>query len=241
MADTINFTSLGLTGTGLVVQNAPKSFNKFSVGSPGFAVQKADGTCIVRSIIGSSDVPTTNPTGSGGDVGISLSDTGVTPGTYFGAILVDAKGRITFASNIIDTSSGAFEVVSIKQPSGFTNGNALQQAAGVQTTDATATPIISIIVAEGESITVSGSITGAKDDHTQAVGGRFQVTARRASGGNVTLIGAAQVNVQSSSTATFTCDVDVGSQAVRVLVTGVVANTYNWTTNYIAQRVKSNT
>lgn len=137
--------------------------------------------------------------------------------------------------------AGTFSTINAKQPSGFTGANAIQQVAGVQTTNATQTVLASVLVNQTESITLSGTITAAQSDHTNAVGGTFSITARRASGGNVTLIGSVVTSVQSSSAATFTCAVDTGTQTVRILVTGVAATTYNWVTNYTYQKVLTNT
>lgn len=142
---------------------------------------------------------------------------------------------------LLTPTAGKFSTITAAQPSGFTDANAIQQVAGVQTTNATPTVLASVVVNQTESITLSGTITAAQSDHTNAVGGSFSITARRASGGNVTLIGSVVTNVQSSSTATFTCAVDTGTQTVRILVTGVAVTTYNWAANYTYQKILTNT
>ena len=100
----------------------------------------------------------------------------------------------------------------------------------VTTANNTATNVASIVVDEDQVITLKGFVVGNQDDFSDACGGDYLITARRASGGNVTLIGSAIVNVNSSSTATFTADVDTGTQTVRVRVTGITAETWNWST-----------
>ncbi len=100
-----------------------------------------------------------------------------------------------------------------------------------QTSDATVTTIYSFPVQELECITLSGIISGSNTAKSDSCGGNFTITARRASGGNVTLIGSAVVNVNSTSSATFTCDVDTSTQSIRVRVTGLAATTYDWKIN----------
>lgn len=159
--------------------------------------------------------PSTTVTISGGTIdGTSIGDT------------IPAAARIT--------------TLSITQPAGFSNSPIRQLAAGVQTTNATQTALVSILLNEAESITLSGTITAAQSDHSNAVGGTFSITARRATAGNVTLVGSVVTNVQSSSAATFTCAVDTGTQTVRVLVTGIAATIYNWAANYTYQLVLTN-
>lgn len=141
----------------------------------------------------------------------------------------------------IALNTSIFSSLTLQQPSGFTGANAISQVAGVQTTNATQTVLASVVVNQTESITLTGTITGAQSDHTNAVGGNFTIVAHRASGGNVTLVGSVITNVESSSAATFTCGVDTGTQTVRILVTGIAATTYNWVSNYTYQKVLTNT
>jgi hypothetical protein len=157
------------------------------------------------------------------------SDVAITGGTINGT---------SFGDSI--PSTGRVTALSITQPVGFSGSSSVRQVAGVQTTNATPTVLVSILLNESESITLSGTIIGAQSNHSNAVGGTFSITARRASGGNVTLIGSVVTNVESSSAATFTCAVDTGTQTVRVLVTGVAATTYNWAANYTYQLVLTN-
>lgn len=123
---------------------------------------------------------------------------------------------------------------------GFQGSETYEKQGFVQTTDATVTTLASVSLAELESVTLKGTISAAQSDHTNMVGGDFMISARRASGGNVTLVGSVVTNVNSSSAATFTCDVDTGTQTVRVRVTGVAATTYNWGCSYSYQKILNN-
>lgn len=108
--------------------------------------------------------------------------------------------------------------------------SAVEGRATVQTTDATVTTIASVSVAEDEVVTVTATVSGAIADYSAAIGGTLMIVARRAAGGNVTLVGSVTTDVEedSGSSPTFTADVDTGTQTVRVRVTGVAAETWNW-------------
>ena len=110
-------------------------------------------------------------------------------------------------------------------------------AATVATTDATLTTIASIALAELACKTVTGTIVAASADYTNACGGTFTVTARRATGGNVTLANTPSVIVASTSSALFNATVDTGTQSILITVTGIAATTYNWSAKYVVQTV----
>lgn len=98
------------------------------------------------------------------------------------------------------------------------------------TTDATVTTLLAVLVAEAMAVTISGTVTGVKAGGGAAIGGSFMVTARRATGGNVTLVGSASIstNEDSSGTPAVTIDADTGTQTVRVRVQGISAETWYW-------------
>ena len=123
----------------------------------------------------------------------------------------------------------------------YTGSDVYSLQNGIHTTDATVTTLASVVLNQLESITMWGTVTGAQSDHTNAVGGTFNITAYRPNAGNVTLAGFVNVNVNSSSAATFTANVDTGTQTVRIQVTGVVAVVYNWVCSYSYQKVLLNT
>lgn len=119
----------------------------------------------------------------------------------------------------------------------FTGSQSVHKQSQIQTTDATPIAIDAIFLNNLESITVKGTITGSTIDHTNSCGGDFLITARRAAAANITLVGSIVTNVNSTTTATFTVDVVVAGQSVRILVTGIAATTYNWVTDYTYQKV----
>lgn len=110
----------------------------------------------------------------------------------------------------------------------------VQLAASVQTTDATATDIATIALAEGEAVTVRGMVVGLKSDGSAACGGDFRATFRRAAGGNVTLVGSLSANVSedSAGSPSFTVVADTTAQTVAIRVTGVAAETWEWQVMY---------
>lgn len=159
-------------------------------------------------------------------------------GTSFGANTYASGQQTEGGSWYAGTGVG---MVMAAPKTGYRGSELIQNQAFVQTTDATQTTLFSIVLNQLESITLKGTITAAQSDHTNMVGGDFEICARRASGGNVTLVGSVIDNVNSSSAATFTCDVDTGTQTIRVRVTGVAATTYNWTSSYSYQKILNNT
>jgi len=102
---------------------------------------------------------------------------------------------------------------------------------------AVATAIASVVLNEEEAITLKGQIIGSNVAHTDITGGTFMICARRTTAGNVTQVGTTTVDIKADSTATFTCDVDIGTQTVRVMVTGIAATSYNWTTTFEYQKM----
>jgi len=118
---------------------------------------------------------------------------------------------------------------------GYSNTNLIKRQTAVATTDATATTIISIPVAEGEAIMVKASVLMNRS--TAAEGAYFNVEAafRRASGGNVTQIsttGALVSKEDSSGSPSVAFNVNTTSQTLELKVTGEAAKTFYWLANY---------
>lgn len=122
---------------------------------------------------------------------------------------------------------------------GFNGSEYILTQGGLQTSDNTTQTLASIPLNTNESITIMGDVVGAQSDHSNAVGGSFTGTARRASG-NIALVGTPSINVHSSSTATFSVDVDTASQSIRLRATGVSATTYNWVATVQYQKILTN-
>ncbi|MBX3081726.1 MAG: hypothetical protein KF716_08820 [Anaerolineae bacterium] len=91
------------------------------------------------------------------------------------------------------------------------------------TTDNTVTTLLSVPVAEARAVTISGYVTGVQADGGAAIGGSYLVTARRATGGDVTIVGTASISMQEDhggGTPAVTIDADTATQTVRVRVQG---------------------
>jgi hypothetical protein len=124
---------------------------------------------------------------------------------------------------LISTGSlaGSFQAIKFQQPEIFITG---------QTTNATQTVLYSFPLSILQSATLQGNIIGASSNKTDSCGGNFVISARRPSG-NIAIVGSPIIEINSTTTASFTCDVDIPSQSIRVLVTGLAATTYDWKLN----------
>ena len=115
--------------------------------------------------------------------------------------------------------------------------------AGIQTTDATVTPISSVEVPNNSMVVISGYVSGFRDDYTEALGAWFFVVFRRAGGGtNVTQVGTSVITIREdfAGAPVVTCAADVGTQSAQIQVTGEAAKNINWTTTYTYQRTYTN-
>ena len=147
---------------------------------------------------------------------------------FAGGLLADVDVGITTQGN------GAFVIDCI------TGGALLSQwrtaQATVQTLNAVQTLLASVTLAEKAMVTVQATINGYKSTYDHVCAGTLYFSAYRASGGNVTLVGMVQSNPSksngASATVDFTGGVDVGTQTVRLYVTGAAAETWNWVTTY---------
>jgi hypothetical protein len=128
-----------------------------------------------------------------------------------GRLLLGKIGEV--AAHLADTSAhGVFE-------------------ATVQTTNNTTTTLYSLVIAEGQGVALKGFVLGVKSDESAGAGRALEVCVRRASGGNVTIIGSVQYSTlqeDSSGSPTIEVDVDTGTQTVRVRVTGITSEVWNW-------------
>lgn len=209
--------NFGTTSTGftLLQITSENSFSVFTINTSGRVILAARGGSLGGSIISSAS----NSLCTISDALIALSI------EYSGA------SATTLISNCVDSSGREY----FKSYPAYLGSQFLRAQDSVQTTNATITTIGFVAVNEEESITLKGQVIGAQDDHSNAVGGTFEIVARRALGGSLTLVGTAIVNVQSSSAATFT--VAVVSNTIAIRVTGVAATTYNWVTTFEYQKV----
>lgn len=102
----------------------------------------------------------------------------------------------------------------------------------LQTTDATPATLCSIPAAEASAFRVAACVIGARDDYSASASRAITITARRAIGGDVTLVGAVvyddALQEDSAGTPAIVADVDVTTQSIRVRITGIAAETWNW-------------
>lgn len=122
---------------------------------------------------------------------------------------------------------------------GYTGSEMHIKQAAVATTNNTATTIAEISLAEGEAVTIFATILAVEDDFSQAIGGHVEATFRRASAGNVTLVGSVDSNLQNDSggSPTATLDADTTAQTARIRVTGETAVNYDWVVTYQYHKV----
>lgn len=169
---------------------------------------------------------------SGGDSASSILMTNVRCATA--PSVSSFAGMFTAWSGVEIAIGGGAPIVGCEKRygGGFIGSDRFTAQSGLETTNATPTVIFSIPVAELLSTTLTGTLVGSNTDHTDSIGGTYQITARRASGGNITLVGAAVTSVQSTSTANFSIAVNTSTQAIELTVTGIAATTYNWSAFY---------
>lgn len=110
----------------------------------------------------------------------------------------------------------------------------------VQTTDATVTALVTIPLVQGEMITINSTINGFQSDFSDACGATVSMTCYRPTGGNVTQIGEEIININSTSTADVSADVNVGTQSMVISVNGVAAETWNWVSTHQYMFTKTN-
>lgn len=96
------------------------------------------------------------------------------------------------------------------------------------TTDATLTDLLSIAVAEASSVAVRVMVTAHKADLSASYAIDVFLHARRATAGNVTLIGTPVENTLTDALVDVTIFADTTAQTVDIQVTGIVAETWKW-------------
>lgn len=102
--------------------------------------------------------------------------------------------------------------------------------ATVQTTDATPTEIVSLPVAESQASTISGRIVALRSTATEAIGGSFEATFHRPTGGSVQVVGVPILNIvhNSSGFPSFDMVADTGNEAISLRCVGEAAKTFDW-------------
>ena len=106
----------------------------------------------------------------------------------------------------------------------------------LQTIGAADATLLSIPIATEQMVIITATVNAYLSTYGHASTGTITVSAYRPTAGNVTLVGMIQTDFASSSPAavppTLDADVDVGTQTLRIRISGVAAETWNWVTTY---------
>ena len=169
----------------------------------------------------------------------------------FGDATVSGVGSIGIGGNSAATTSGAVAIGRYARSTTNRNGsialctypdttlNFRKGFGKVQTTDATQTILYlnnagssdgAITCVESQVLAFDIVVTGKKSDNTEGAMFRLEGACRRASGGNITLIGSVTKTVlcRDDSNWDVAATVDTGTQSLQVKVTGVAATTIDW-------------
>lgn len=139
--------------------------------------------------------------------------------------------------HLVGTDGQKFRGIAV----GFTGSEDYTLQSSVQTTDDIPTNLISVSVAEGEMVTLFVRLGGFQSDFSDAISGSILAGSRRATGGDVTLIGTPVIDIlESDSNTDVTVTVDTGTQALLIQVVGIAAQTWNWACTYNYQKVLTN-
>lgn len=201
----------------------------------------------VLNVLGTTGQITT--AGAGNTITLALASSPVFGGTITAAtfatsnatdnLLINANNIVASGSdtnvNIVFTTQGTGTLVFRGLTSGFTDSEWITGQADLQTTNATPTPIISIPIAVDEMVTLTVICNGFVSNFVNCLGGQLIATAYRPTAGNVTLVGAATGSINYTDlvdTTDITIAVNVGTQSLNVLCTGVAGQTFNWVATY---------
>lgn len=170
-----------------------------------------------------------------------------TPGLTFGE---DANSGFYYIdADKFGISAGGFQAAQVEEVSniawatfynhldfegisaGYPGTQNIKRQAGVQTNNAVATQIAAITLANNVVVTIEARFNGFRNNYLAACGGYLQYTARRTIGGAIE-VSTPNVNIDEDSAGAPTVDADVSGNDVRLLVTGVAAEDWNWTVTY---------
>jgi hypothetical protein len=169
--------------------------------------------------------------GSGGDFNTITGDTGSATGPSLAF-----TGNNGLEANIAGTTlTYQFTPVS----AGFTGSAREFRQAALSTTDATPTFIFELGLNTNEAVSLNCRITGFRDDFTSALVGEVFYGARTA-GGNAIEIGPPIINILEDNAASPSIDAEVNSTNMRVTVTGVAGQNWNWVASYDYHAVQTN-
>lgn len=200
-----------------------------------------------------SATPTFFTTGASATGNIDCDDCLLNSGTVFNIGNTALKPRIrgtttdylssTFQNSqehgIIDVSDGTTaEFVKAKGRTGYLNAELKNTQGWIQTTDATATTIWSKTLTTNQGVTIQATVSGKKSDSSAYCGGDVIGCARRAGAGAVLVGTTSRVHEDSAGAPTFA--INVNGNDVRLQVTGIAAETWNWASNINFQLIETN-
>lgn len=121
---------------------------------------------------------------------------------------------------------------------GYRKTELIQLTGGTRTTDATPWRFFEIELQSNQGITIFSTISAIRSDFSAYCGGNITGCARRAGAGAV-LVGAPVKNVLEDSGGSPTFDIDVSGNLARIMITGIAAQTWNWTGHIQYQLIES--
>lgn len=104
--------------------------------------------------------------------------------------------------------------------------------ATITTNDASETTFISVMVPEGQTVLITANIAATESTGNDSIGGTIALTAFHITGGDIAIVGVPTINMNTTSSANITGIVDTGTEEAIIAVTGVAAQTWNWSATY---------
>lgn len=226
---TLNTSGANVVGPGSATDNAMVRFD----GTTGKLIKNSGVICDNSDNV--SGVTSMNIDGATGNTLVVDTNTLVADATNNRVGVGTAVPDTTL--HIVGTEGQKFRGIG----SGYTGSEDFKLQSSVQTTDNTPTTIISLALSEGQMVTIWARINGFQSDFSDATSSTVVVGARRATGGNITMISVPIIDILHSDTNTnVTASVDTGTQTLLIQVTGVTAQTWNWAATFNYQKVLTN-
>jgi hypothetical protein len=146
------------------------------------------------------------------------------------------------ADNGIETVASGSQVVYRFTPVAEYSGSEREFAqSAIRTTNATPTNIFNINLAEGEMVSIEARINAFRSNYSEAMVAKVITTARRAVGGNVTVIKSIfDILEDSSGDPDVTVSADIINQCVSVIFTGEIGKIYNVVASYEYHKTLTN-
>lgn len=131
---------------------------------------------------------------------------------------------------VLMEATSFFEQLNLKSHANYAGSHWQVKTKSLTTTDNTATPIISIDVAESQALAIVSFVFGWQSDWTDATIALHIAAATRVAAGNVTEKGTESLTIVESNASTAVDGAaDTTDQEYDIRVTGITAETYHWT------------